>query len=103
MEMEMNLGTLLVFVALGAAVLLFFQSASRTLPVAGLVIAGVELLLHLGIVSLGVRGVQVSLVLGIGLAVVGALAWRQANQKTAVTAATALGLVGVVQVVSAIL
>ncbi len=98
----MHLGTLLVLVALAAAVVLLVKSTSRGLPIAALVIAGLQALLRFGVVSLGVRGMQVSLVLGIALAVVGVFLWTQAGQKTSISAATAVALVGVLQTVAAL-
>jgi hypothetical protein len=72
----------------------------RLFPIIAVAASGIEALLALHVVRFGVRGLNLSLLLGAALAVAGALIWNRTGGKTHVTAATVLMLVGAVQVLT---
>ncbi len=98
----MTLHVALAVAALVAAVSLFLSAQSRAISTIALVAAGLEVAMAFGVLRLSVAGVPLGLVLGLGLAVPGVLAWLRASAKTAVSAAAIVSLAGVLQVLSAI-
>jgi hypothetical protein len=95
----MSLYTALALSAFGFSVVLLLASASRTLPAIALVASGVEALMALGYLRLGVAGMPLGLALGLALAIPGLLAWFRATGKAAIAAASIVAFVGVLQVV----
>jgi hypothetical protein len=98
----MTLHVTLAVAALVGAVLLFFSAQSRVVGLVALVAAGLEVAMAFGVLRLHVAGIPLGLVLGLGLAVPGLLAWLRASAKPAISAAAIVALVGVLQVLSAI-
>ena len=94
----MNLHATLAFSALAAALLLLAFSAQRALALVATLAAGIEVAMALGLVRLGVHGVPLALVLGLGLAIPGVVAWLRAAGKPAISAAAIVAFVGLVQV-----
>lgn len=92
----MNVGTLMVLVAVAASLVLLTQASARLFPVIALVASGLEALLAFDIVSFSVS-VNVGLVLAVALVVAGGVSWVQTESKTPVTAATAVALIGAIQ------
>ncbi len=93
----MNVGTLMVLVALAASLVLVTQASARLFPIIALVASGLEALIAFKIVSFSVHGVNVGLILGLALVVAGGVSWAQTDSKTPVTAATAVALIGAIQ------
>ncbi len=83
--------------ALACAVLLAVQLQNRLWPVIAAVVAGIELLMALGVVRLSIANVPLPLVLGVALAVSGVAIWLKANGKVHVSAATVVAIVGLLQ------
>lgn len=98
----MTLHVTLAVAALVAAVSLFLSGQSRALSTIALIAAALEVAMAFGVLRLAVAGVPLRLVLGLGLAVPGALAWLKASAKTAVSAAAIVTLAGVLQVLAAV-
>jgi uncharacterized protein YybS (DUF2232 family) len=98
----MTLHVALAVSALLAAVALFLSAQSRTLATIALVAGALEVAMAFGVLRLSVAGVPLGLVLGLGLAVPGILAWLRVSAKTAVSAAAIVAFTGVLQVLSAI-
>jgi hypothetical protein len=98
----MTLHVALLVVALAAAILLVLSASSRALAAIALLAAGLEVAMAFGKIHFSVAGVPLGLVLGLALAIPGALVWLRASAKTAVSAATIVTLAGVLQVISAI-
>jgi hypothetical protein len=98
----MTLHVTLAVAALVAAGALFLSASSRVLATIALVAAGLEVAMAFGMIRLAVAGVPLGLVLGLALAVPGALAWLRASAKAAISAAAIVALAGVLQVLSAI-
>ncbi|HEY6002064.1 MAG TPA: hypothetical protein VIV57_04255 [Anaeromyxobacter sp.] len=98
----MTLHVTLAIAALLAAAALFFSASSRALATIALVAAGLEVAMAFGKIHFAVAGVPLGLVLGLALAVPGALAWLRASAKSAISAAAIVALAGVLQVLSAI-
>jgi uncharacterized protein YybS (DUF2232 family) len=98
----MALHVTLAVAALVAAAALFLSASSRALATVALVAAGLEVAMAFGWLRLAVAGVPLGLVLGLALAVPGALAWLRASAKAAISAAAIVSLAGVLQVLSAL-
>ncbi len=98
----MTLHVTLAIAALLAAISLFLSAQSRALATIALVAAGLEVAMAFGWLRLAVAGVPLGLVLGLALAVPGALAWLRASAKAAISAAAIVSLAGVLQVLSAL-
>lgn len=98
----MTLHVTLAIAALLAAISLVLSSSSRALGAIALVAAGLEVAMAFGKIHFSIAGVPLGLVLGLALAVPGALAWLRASAKVAISAATIVTLVGVLQVIAAI-
>jgi hypothetical protein len=94
----MNLHTALALSAFGFSVVLLLASASRALPAIALVASGLEALMALGYVRVGVAGVPLGLALGLGLAIPGLLAWFRSSGKAAIASASIVAFIGVLQV-----
>jgi hypothetical protein len=94
----MNLHTALALSAFGFSVVLLLTSASRALPAIALIASGLEALMALGYVRVGVAGVPLGLALGLGLAIPGLLAWFRASGKAAIASASIVAFIGVLQV-----
>jgi hypothetical protein len=98
----MTLHVTLAVAALAASAALFLSASSRALATIALVAAGLEVAMAFGVIRFAVAGVPLGLVLGIALAIPGALAWLRASAKAAISAAAIVALAGVLQVLSAI-
>jgi len=98
----MTVHTALAIAALAGSIALVLGSASRALAIVALIASGLEVAMALGLIRVSVAGVPLSLVLGLGLAVPGLLAWLRASAKSAVSAATVVAFVGILQVVLAL-
>jgi hypothetical protein len=98
----MHMPLAMVVAALAASLLLLFQLKKRLFPIVAVVASGMEILLALHIVTFGVRGLNLWLLLGATLVVAGTLIWMKAGGKVHVTAATIVTLVGTLQVFSAL-
>lgn len=98
----LNLAAVLVLAALAASVLLLLHSRARLLPAIAVAASGLEALLVLDLVRLELRGVPLALLLGLALAVSGALIYLRVGGKTQVAAATVVTLVGAAQVIAAL-
>jgi hypothetical protein len=98
----MTISTVLVVAAAVAAVMLVAQTRDRTFPVIALVVAGVQVLLHFGMLHISFRSFPLGLVLGGALAVSGGLSWTSTEGKLTVTAATVVAMTGAVQVLAAL-
>ncbi|HET7826468.1 MAG TPA: hypothetical protein VFK90_14125 [Anaeromyxobacter sp.] len=99
---SMTLHVTLAVAALVAAGSLFLSASSRALATIALVAAGLEVAMAFGMIRLAVAGVPLGLVLGLALAVPGALAWLRASAKAAISAAAIVSLAGVLQVLSSL-
>jgi hypothetical protein len=98
----MSVSSVLALTAMIAAIVLLLLRAHRSLALVALAVSGVEVILAFGIVHFSVRGLSLNLVFGAALAIVGALMYRPAHRKSAVTAATLIVFVGIVQVLGAL-
>ena len=96
--MHASLGTVLIVIAVVAALGLVLEHRDRAVAVVALLAAGVEALIAFGVMSVSVRGLSLGLVLAGILAVCGAICWARSGGKTAVTAATLVTTVGALQV-----
>src|SRR5438128_1465008 len=92
-EASMNLHTVLAICALIGSIVLLVHKARRLLTFIAVIASGLEVLMALGIVHFGVRGLPLGLILGGTLAVVGAILFTQLGSKNAVAAATVVTLV----------
>jgi len=93
----MTLHVALAAGALAAAVLLTLLSSARVLGGLAAATAALELAMALGLLRFHVAGVPLGLLLPLGLAVPGLVAWLRASSKPAVSAAAIVAFVGIVQ------
>lgn len=94
----MTLHVALAVVALAASVVLLFASTARPLAVVALLASALEVAMAFGAVRLRLAGVPLGLVLGLALAIPGALAWLRVSSKATVSAAAVVALAGGLQV-----
>jgi hypothetical protein len=97
---HMQLSTALALAALGASVL-SLGGRARLVAIIALCVSGLEVALAFGVVTFGISGMSVPLILGAALAITGALLFARTEAKTQVAAATVLTLVGLIQALSA--
>ncbi|MHB8872180.1 MAG: hypothetical protein ACYC8T_00695 [Myxococcaceae bacterium] len=98
----MNQGLLLAAIAVAAAIILLLQAPRDPFRIGAVVVAGVQVLIVLGIIRLSVSGLSLGLVFGAALTALGVVLWLKAPAKTAISAATALTLVGALKLLSAL-
>jgi hypothetical protein len=99
----MSLHLALAVSALAASAALFLSRQSRGgLAAIALVASALEVAMSFGVLRLSLAGLPLGLILGLALAIPGALAWLRASAKTAVSAAAIVALAGVLQVFSAL-
>lgn len=98
----MTIDKLMVLLAVAASLVLVTQASARLFPVIAAVASALEALLIFRIISFSVSGVNVLLILAIGLLVGGGVSWVQTESKTPVTAATAVALIGAIQLAAAL-
>jgi hypothetical protein len=99
----MTVWQLLVLTALGSSIFLFAKAPWRLFPLIAIAVSGFETLLALHILHFGIRGVNLMLLLGAALAIVGGMLWLRASGKTSTTAATAVAMAGALQFFAAVL
>ena len=98
----MTIDKLMVLLALAASLVLVTQASARLFPIIAVVAAALETLLMFRIVTFSVSGVNVFLVLAIGLVIGGGVSWAQTDSKNTVTAATTVVLIGAIQLAAAL-
>lgn len=98
----MPVQTILILVAVGAAVLLFLRGASRLGSLIALVATGLQAAMAFGLLSLGLKGVPLGLILAASVAGSGVLCWLGAEEKLSITAATVLMVLGAMQVLTSL-
>jgi hypothetical protein len=95
----MTLHVALAVSALAGSLVLFF-AASRALGAIALVASGLEVAMAFGVIRLHLSGVPLGLVLGLALALPGAVAWFRAGSKAAVSGSAIVTFVGALQAAS---
>ena len=98
----MSSAVVLSVVALVASILLVMRFKSRLYPVVAAIVAGLEVALALGLVSFGIKGISLTLVLGAILLVAGVLCFLKASGKTSIASSTVVTFVGAIQVIGAL-
>jgi hypothetical protein len=98
----MNVHTVLAVAALVGALVLLATSSARLGAIVAAIAAGIDVLIRMGFIHIGVSGVSLGLVIGLLLAIPGAICWIRVSAKTGVSAATVVALVGVLKVVIAL-
>src|SRR5688572_6237759 len=98
----MTIDKLMVLLALAGSIVLVTQASARLFPIIALVASGLEALLMFRIVTFSVSGVNIFLVLAIGLLIGGGVSWVQTESKHTVTAATVVVLIGAIQLAAAL-
>ena len=83
--------------AVACAVVMLLQFKRRLFPMIGLVAAGLELLMGLGMLHFSI-GVPLGLVLGGAMLVAAVVVHMKTSSKTLVTATSILGLIGAMEV-----
>jgi len=96
----MHLTTALAFSALAASVLLL-NNRSRVFAIIALCVSGLEVAIALDVVTFGISGISVPLILGAALAVLGGVMLARNEAKAPVAAATVLTSVGLLQALGA--
>jgi hypothetical protein len=100
---DMNVWQLLVLAALGGSIALFAKAPWQLLPLIACAVGAAEFLFAFRIVTLSIKGLNLTMVLGAALAVVGVLMWVRNTGRPGVTAATVVALVGAVQFLDAVM
>ena len=99
----MHLSTVLIVAALVASGVALLFASQRLVAVVALVVSGVEVAMHLGVLRMYSGRFSLGTVLGVALVVCGAILWVSAGRKVAVSAATVIALVGLAQVLALLL
>ena len=89
-EMHVQLGTVLVVVAVICSVLLVMNRGDKLFPVVAVVASGILALMHFGVMSLSLRAFRVDVILPAVLVVAGAMCWARSSSKSDTTSATVL-------------
>ena len=97
----MQLATAFAIAALVSSFLLL-GGRTRMLAIIALCVSGLEVAMAFGVVTFGINGFSVPLILGAALAVIGALCFARNESKTPVAAATVLTIIGVIQALGAL-
>ena len=100
--MHAHTSTALIVTALVAAAYLLTGKIERLYPGIAVVVAGLETLIALKILTMSLKTFRIDLGLSGVLAVAGALCWWKASTKGAVSAAAVVTLIGVVQFLTAL-
>src|SRR5687767_14151579 len=100
--MQLTNSTLTIGVALLSSLYLFTQSPNKTFPIIAAIVAGIELLLTLGIMSLSLAKYRIDVILPALLAISGFVYWTKVSSKGGVTAASAVALIGAMQLLLAL-
>jgi len=95
----MSLESALVYSGLAAAVVTFTASQSRGVAAIALLAAGLQTLIHLGVLRLGIGQLPLGLVFGIAIALPALIVWFRAAGKAAVSASAIATFIGLVQLV----
>ena len=99
----MNIWQLLVLAALGGSIAMFARAPWQLFPLLACAFSAVEFLFAFRIVTLSIKGVNITMLLGAALATVGVLMWVKNTGRPAITAATVVALVGAVQFLDAVM
>ena len=99
----MTIATLLIFVALGASLLLLLRGNARLWPVVATAASGIEAAYAFRLIDFVIKGVPLPLVLAGVLTAAGGLIWIGTSGKLQITAATLVAFVGVIQVATLLL
>src|SRR5690349_13284205 len=99
-SLPMSAALLSLLIALGACVYVALQQETRLFGAVGSLAAGIQVAIAMGWLSLRVSGVDLGLILAMGLAIAGGGAWFRAGSKPTVSAATAATLIGGTQLFS---
>ncbi len=94
----MSMSLVLAIAAVVAALVLTLQHRPLVFPLIALVAAGLEALMALHVLRLGLGGVPIDVVLGAAIAVAGAVVWARTASKTVASASTVLVVIGALQV-----
>lgn len=98
----MNQAFLLSAVALAAAVIVLMNQMKDPFRIAAVAVAGVEVLVALGIIKLSIAGLSLGLVLGGALCGLGVFLWLRNSAKLAVSGCAIMALIGALQVLGAL-
>ena len=93
----MDMATVFAIVAVVASIMLL-QLSNRVPPTIALLAAAVEVALAFGVISISVRGISLTLVLGAALVGAGMFAWADARTKPLIAASTVVIFIGAIQV-----
>lgn len=94
----MHLWDVLIAVAVIGSIVLVIDRRQRVAGLVALAASGIQALMAAGVVTLGVKGLSLGLILGAALAVAGAICYWRAAVKHAIAAATLVTAVGALQV-----
>lgn len=93
----MHLWNVLIAIALIGSIILVIDARQRLYALVALIASGLEALIAADMVTFGVKGISLGLILGGVLAVAGALCYWRATAKHAIAAATLVTAVGALQ------
>lgn len=97
----MNLMTVFAILALGASILLL-ERPSRVLAIIAACVSGLEVAIAFDVVTFGINGISVPLILGSVLTFLGVTMFVRTESKIPVAAATVLATVGLIQTLTAL-
>lgn len=95
----MQLSTTLALVALVAAVMCL-ESRTRAYSLTAVAVAGLEVAMAFGVLSLSISGFSLALILGGLLVLAGAMIFGNAAGKLTIAASTSIVLIGALQVLT---
>ena len=93
----MSLSLVFAVAALIGGFLLLGDKSSRMWGIIAMIAAGADVAIALGLLTLSIAGLSISLLLGIVLAVAGIIALMRISSKVRVIAATIVASVGILQ------
>ena len=100
--MHMSYSTLPIAVTTAASLYLLLQSPDRKFSAVAFIVALVELMLALHIITFSIAKFRVDVILPAVLAVAGCICWGKSSSKGQITAATTVSLIGLMQLLLAL-
>jgi hypothetical protein len=98
--MHFNFGTVLAITTLVAALAL--MKTDRIWALVSLVVAGLQVSMALGVLTIGIAKFRIDVVLPAVLTLSGVICWTKVAGKAAITAATTVALVGAFELLLAL-
>ena len=100
--MNFNFGTILILATVLASIYLLLQKSDRMWPTVATIASAVQLLLAMGLMTLGLAKFRIDVILPALLTLAGGICWGKSSTKGTITAATVVTLIGSIELLLAL-